>query len=139
MKVTPSLSSRQKFLQLLTAAEQAIEVGAINEGFLELVRELSDLASTELAQYLSVDRTMRNRLDAVWAVTDPEILRTAARGKARALVEKAEGQADRDVAGIVRELRALEKTHGLEVLYGDDADLGDRADLVIQGWKESRL
>jgi len=134
------LRHRREFLELLSAAEQSLAAGSVNEAHLELVRKLSDLASTPvMTQYLSIDRTIRTRWDAVFAATDPEVLRSAARSKMRDLVERGESCEDRDLVGIAMELRSMEKVHGLDLLYGDDPDLGDRADLLIQGWKESRL
>ncbi len=138
-----------EFLALLSDAEQCVAAGAVNEAFVDLVRQLSDLAiEPGLARYLEVDRTTRWRWDAVFAFTDPEALLTDARAKARALIVEAEellasvqvgtGLAGVELVRIVRQLQTLEQTVGLPSLYGGEPDWADRADVAIQAVKEAR-
>jgi hypothetical protein len=137
-----------EFVEHLSCAEQAIAAGAINAAFHALVQQLSDMAlEPDLARYLEVDRTTRARWDAVWAASDPDALLAEARAKARGLVVEGEAllpaglesQQDRlRLVELVRGLRALEARFGLDALYGDAPDLGDRHDLLIQAHKEAR-
>ncbi len=152
---TPFLA-RRRFLQLLTASEQAVAAGAVNRGYRELVRELSDLAIGPLAEELARDPALRQRWDVVFAHSDGDLRRhdavplspslltpTQARLRAQALIESAEsllarGQTGQTLAGVVSELQGLSVAFDLPTLYGGHSGWGDRVAVVVFAAKDAR-
>jgi hypothetical protein len=149
---TPFIPWR-RFVALLASAESAIRAGQLDAEFLSQVRELSDLAIGPLATELAHDLALRQRWDAVFAHSDPELLRldaaplspsfltlAQARVRARLLIQEAEeylssgDELHPALSGFVAELQALEAAHDLPALY--DGDWLDRLDAVIFAHKD---